>query len=260
MVTRRSRDELRTLVLDSAVELLHQSAPTITVDSLSYQAVFNHLAESHGVKVTHASVHERIWSSQRDFQIEALAEAIRQVPNENHKQFADAALASLPLDTSQDRDYASQEITRLAMNSNWEGAAGGYELLRVLRLLVTLDSPSGLAASNDQRVIDLVTGSRRATTDLYATMVRELANTVGMRLRPNLGMDLDEVAEFLATTANATVTGLEIDRAVMDDVVHRLPTGRNGELQDWYPVALATWALVTLVFDIGTDRLNHTPS
>jgi len=265
MVTRRPREELRQLVLDAAVELLHQSALTITVDALSYQSVFNHLAETKGVKVTHASVHERIWASQRDFQVEALEAAIQQVPSGNHEHFAKAAteaLASLPHDSEHDRNYAMREITRLAMNTNWTNAAGGNELLRVLRLLCVLESPPGDgdldpdADTNPDPVLALVGKARRDTTELYKTLIRQLGESVGVNLRPNLGMDIDEAVEFLATSANATITGMEIDQAVLGHKMKQLPTGLNGELQDWYPIALATWALVAFIFDIDISQFN----
>ena len=73
--SRRSRDELRDLVMSAALELIRTEGLGAVSTTLTYQRVFDHLEETQGIRVTRASVHERIWNSQEEFRLDALIEA-----------------------------------------------------------------------------------------------------------------------------------------------------------------------------------------
>jgi hypothetical protein len=70
---RRSRAELRELVMTAALDLLRTEGLGAVPMTLTYQRVFDHLEATTGVRVTRASVHERIWESQEAFRAEVLA-------------------------------------------------------------------------------------------------------------------------------------------------------------------------------------------
>lgn len=70
---RRKRADLKHLVLDAGYDLAVSQGLGAGLETDTYASVFDYLERSSGVRVTRGSVHERIWNSQRDFQIEVLA-------------------------------------------------------------------------------------------------------------------------------------------------------------------------------------------
>ena len=61
--------------MTAALELVREAGLGAVATTLSYQVVFSHLLKTRGIRVPRASVHERIWDSQDDFRLEALAAA-----------------------------------------------------------------------------------------------------------------------------------------------------------------------------------------
>ena len=76
-MSQRSRAELRELLLDAGAELIDRDGIGLELQEITYASVFDYLEQTEGVRVTRASVHKRIWPSQRDFQLEVIAEAVR---------------------------------------------------------------------------------------------------------------------------------------------------------------------------------------
>lgn len=76
-MSQRSRAELRDLLLDAGAALIERDGIGLELAEITYGSVFDHLETTQGVRVTRASVHKRIWPSQRAFQLEVLAEAVR---------------------------------------------------------------------------------------------------------------------------------------------------------------------------------------
>ena len=238
-------------MLDAGVELLNERKIDFSIDALGYRSVFDHLEQSKGVRVTYGSVHERIWASQRDFQLAVLTAAVEAIPEQNFDTFAGPALeavTTLPLETAADRRYAAQELTRVAMNANWESSPPGYDLLRTLRYLVaSLDTGSEGA----ELLVELIAGLRAKSTELYADVVRQLIGALSMR--PRLPLTADQAAEALARASNGAITGYDIDNAVMDIPSMELATGPNGEMQSWHQAAWTTWLVTRGLFELDGD-------
>ncbi|MEL6981250.1 MAG: hypothetical protein AAFO29_02380, partial [Actinomycetota bacterium] len=77
---RRTREQLKRLVIAAGVELLLRDGLSLRPLSLSYTTVFEHLRERHGLVVNRASIHPRFWSSHDDFCLEVLAGDVRRDP------------------------------------------------------------------------------------------------------------------------------------------------------------------------------------
>ena len=65
---RRSRKELRRLLVEAGTELLLEEGLGTGAEHLTFKRVFERLESTTGVRVTNASVIGRIWDSQDDFQ------------------------------------------------------------------------------------------------------------------------------------------------------------------------------------------------
>ncbi|MGB5759057.1 MAG: hypothetical protein WBM50_19245 [Acidimicrobiales bacterium] len=95
---RRTRSELRRLVVAAGVHLFMRDGLRLQPESLTYAAVFAHIERTRGITIHRATVHREIWSSQEEFRADILAEAARYGPDES-------------LDTMQ-RTMADQRVTR----------------------------------------------------------------------------------------------------------------------------------------------------
>ncbi len=69
---RRTRHELRRLLVEAGAQLLWQEGLAAGAEHVTFKRVFDHLERTSGVRVTHASVIGRIWQNQEEFQTEVL--------------------------------------------------------------------------------------------------------------------------------------------------------------------------------------------
>lgn len=251
MAQRRSRDELRELLLDVGVELLTERNVDFSIDALGYRTVFDHLEKTRGVRVTYGSVHERIWGSQREYQLAVLTAAVHSIPEQNFDAFAGPAsrvIDALPLDTPAHRRYAAQELTRVAMNANWESSPPGYDLLRTLRYLcATLDTTS----ETIEPLLGLIAEQRARTAELYSEVLHQLVAVLGLRARAPLA--LDEAVASLALASNATIAGLDLDSAVAPLEPLMLATGPDGQEQSWHRAAFTTWVMTRGLLELDGE-------
>ena len=65
---RRTRAELRALLLDAGVEVLLEEGLGTGAEHLTFKRVFDRVAATSGFRVTNASVIGRIWDNQAEFQ------------------------------------------------------------------------------------------------------------------------------------------------------------------------------------------------
>jgi hypothetical protein len=72
---RRSRADLKELMLDAGVVVLDELGVEVQISSVGYARVFEHLERTAAVKVTYGSVHERIWDSVQDYQLDVIERA-----------------------------------------------------------------------------------------------------------------------------------------------------------------------------------------
>jgi hypothetical protein len=73
--TRRSRAELKELMIEGGTEVLRELGVETQLSSVSYAKVFEHLERTRGVRVTYGSVHERIWNSLQEYQLSVIERA-----------------------------------------------------------------------------------------------------------------------------------------------------------------------------------------
>ena len=76
-MARRSREETRRLVLDEGARWLLAEGLRGSVD-IRLQDVCDRLEQRTGIRITSGSVYERIWRDQRDFQLDVMAEVLRE--------------------------------------------------------------------------------------------------------------------------------------------------------------------------------------
>ena len=113
---RRSREELRDLVLGAALDLIRAEGLGVEPTTVTYQRVFDHLEEREGVRVTRASVHERIWDSQEHFQHDVLLRA--SLSESGIPATTDVAIETYERTVGLDSVARMMEMTRSAAPAN----------------------------------------------------------------------------------------------------------------------------------------------
>lgn len=253
---RRSRAELREMMLSAGIQVLFEIEPTLGFEHLTYSAVFDHLHEHDGQKVTIGSVHERIWKSQRDFQLDVLAEALQGAIPALHDAARTRAvhvISSLDLSTPPARRYALQSVIRLnSYRLNPDAVSSASELAQIVRFRLWSLGPNSPEA---QGFTEAITDIRAASTHEYAKIVRLLMQLIGLQVRGDAG-DPDQVIESIAIIGNATMVGLTTDVLPQSQRPRLLPSGPGGTDEEWYPDAVALWAYVRAMVELDGDDLT----
>ena len=260
--TRRTREELRALVVDAGCQVLLSLQPTLAFEQLTYGAVFGHLKEAQGIRVTHASVHERIWPNQKAFQLEVLRTTLDRLPGESLMRYLDPlqrAMEQAALTTLAGRRRAAQEFMRVGQNANWQALAldeaNSLRIYHMLRVSLATFGPEQDVDPERQELIDLMVQLRTTSLESYIALMKGMCDLIGLRPRPIYG-DSELAFVQLARSANATAIGFVLDELGSTDEMLHLPSGPDGELEEWRPVSIALWNLLRGGFELADEGLE----
>src|SRR5262245_15645209 len=109
---RITRYELRELLLAAGTEVLLEEGMRCGLDHVTFPKVFERVQTQTGRRVTRASVYDRLWTSQEEFQWEVLARVIE--------------------DASSIDQRTRRRINRILANADYETEAGRMSGLRDL--------------------------------------------------------------------------------------------------------------------------------
>jgi hypothetical protein len=247
--TRRTRAELRALLLDAALEVLRQDGLGTGAEQLTFKRVFERVAATTGIRVTNASVIGRIWDNQAEFQSAVLAAvATEEVTDQERAVRAATAgiVAAADRSTPEARRATLREIMRLAAEANLTGATTSRTWATVIGVWA-LVSGSRAAGTTDP-LHEALRTSYAALEDRSAAATESLMAFLGLRLRPPF-----DVRQF-TTALTALVEGCALrDRATSGIRGLELPTGTDGGLQSWTVLGVGMEALAEEFFDLDPD-------
>jgi len=247
---RRSREELRELLLESGRSILREEGLGTGAESLTFKRAFDRLEADTGIRLTNASVIRRVWQNQAEFQADVLVAVAR---SENENEFDMTVATVAPVLTGADRTTprgradALRELCRVGAAANlramresvnwplwisvWALAVGGEPLDHRKRIEAAL--VSGYDSFN------------RRIEEVYAAITEYL----GYRLREHFTLRQFTVA----VDSLGQGCGLR-DR--VDDAHKRVvvrATGPGGADQDWTLFAVAFEAMVHQFFELDPD-------
>ena len=252
--SRRSREQLRKLVLTAAVELLLQDGLQLVPECLGYSSVLAHLEQTRGITINRASFHRRIWETNRDYRSEVLRRSI----------VADAAglplnaemLAELPAvrrpDGSVDRPRTKDKLAQafgLAIEIDGVHARARRRFLQVkaTTLLEPIDSTAMAELRAAVRASDLARIERNRLTN------RKLFPKLGYRPRPELGLTEEEAHYLLSLLVMTTTTGLSLNRLAGITAASRpftIATEPGDEPTEWTPIGLGVLAIFNQLYEV----------
>lgn len=237
--TRRSRQELADLVLGAGLELLAASGPLPNVDELTYKAVFAHLQTTRDIRVTHASVHERIWRNQTAFQIDVLRRAADALPAATFlSETGEAAkvVETADLSTPEGRMWSTMEMIRISCNGDIASNDFTLSTFQTIRQVV-----ARLSADHPDRadLAKTVRETRERIAGEYLQLFQFLVAALQLRVRPELQLSLDDALRSLFAQVVALADGFVLDGPDANTLT--LPTGRDGQDQHWHLYSWSVW-------------------
>ncbi len=246
---RRSRSELRALLLDAGIEVLRRDGLGTGAEELTFKRVFDRVADTTGIRVTNASVIGRIWDSQADYQSAVLAEVASGEVRDQERAVVAATgdyVATADRSDPEARRSAVREIMRLAAEANlttgttsraWAIAVGAWALA------------SGSRGTKEPHPIyDAMQAGFDAVEERSVADTEAMVAYFGLRARPPF-----DVRQF-TKALTALVEGCALrDRAAPGIRGIELPTGPDGTLQAWTVLGVGMDALVDQFFEVDPD-------
>jgi len=237
---RRTRDELRTMLLDEGRDILYTEGIVTLSSNLTFKRVFDRLEERTGERVTNASVIRRIWANQVDFQTDVLVAIAH---DEHRPELADGvdavlgAVARLDFSTPESREYSLGEICRVGGSAHSvilaESTSFPLWLSVIAMAFTTPDS------GQEKRMKGALTDGYHAVYQFWSGTLASLFPLFGLRLRRTYTLH-----QFVKSVT-AYSEGCSLSQRTVGAVewVSR-PTGPDGEVQEWSLFAVGLEALV----------------
>jgi hypothetical protein len=227
--------------------------------ALTYQQVFDHLDATRGVRITRASVHERVWASQEDFQLDVLL--LVSSMDTGFEAAAAVAAESIarsknthPLDRLRDLGRtAPNAVLRIVSQDPLFYSWVGYTL--------SIAKDAGTSSSKRARLAEQTSREYADSETRGAELVRMLAAAIGVR--PTRGLFRSEtegyetIARLGLTLAEGAIVRTRFDEDELPDIV--LKTGPDGEEQPWTAFAAGYWALLNTFLEVDPDADTSDP-
>ena len=248
--TRKSREELRELLLQTGRSMLREEGLSSGAEALTFKRVFERVEQEHGIRLTNASVIRRVWDNLADFQTDVLIEVARASSDEEIEFAVDAAgpaLRDLDLTAPESRERALVELCRVGgavsaqavlQSKNWPLSIGVWAL-----------SATGQPNEERQRIGEALLSGFEAYTERIEALYGAMVSFLGLRLRERFTLH----DFFVAEDSLSEGYGLRnrVDAGARKVILR--PTGPGGEEQEWTIFAVALEALVRQFFELDPE-------
>ncbi|MEI8050267.1 MAG: hypothetical protein WCI12_02385 [Actinomycetes bacterium] len=191
---RRSKVELRELVLGSGIEVLHAEGLGTGVENLTFKKVLDHLQESSGIRITPASLIRRVWQDQKDFQFDVVRTIITEQGEGEIGEVSDSlseTFARLDLSSPKMRRASLDELIRVASKDYLSTTISPLSTIQTALASYAL---AGGDAGVNQEFLGLFSEATALLTRQYVEIYELALEAVGFRIRPGLRIEQMAVA------------------------------------------------------------------
>ena len=243
--TRRTRAELRALLIDAALEVLREEGLGTGAEQLTFKRTFERVAATSGIRVTNASVIGRIWANQAEFQSAVLAVVASDEVGDQEREVVAATagyVAAADRSTPEARRAVLREVMRLSAEANLTAGTTSRTWATVIGVWALASGSRGTGAPGP--IYGAMRASYVALEERSVAATRALMAFLGLRFRP----PFDE--RQFTTALTALVEGCALrDRADAGVRGLELPTGPWGALQPWTVLGVGMEALADEFFE-----------
>ncbi len=247
---RRSRDELRQLVLTAGQELFLRDGLALQPEALRYSAVLGHLRQQHGVVVNRASLHGRIWDNHKDFCLDVIAHSLSRLePVEPPKNRGDGDGGGSPMSAEDARRFLLDRTREGMLLRVQQMSDSGQYRQRLLVKAALVDNDGSVAMDNLCEVM------RRTDTERieqHGAVLTKVLDSLGFEVKSELGLTSDEATELTVQISQFVAIGSVFNELCrIDSGMRTFPIARgdgSGLADEWNLTGLAVRACVQYFF------------
>jgi hypothetical protein len=244
---RRSRNELRDLLLASGKAILEEEGLSVGAGDLTFKRVFDHLEAAHGIRLTNASVIRRVWENQDDFRADVLiavaATADSSGELDRTLEVLAPLMASSDLSSPEARLQSMRDVARVGGEVSIRARIETREWSLWMGVWVLAVTTTLTGRRRDIR--GSLTDALEEVTDLWEEVFRGMCDLLGLRVREPLTIRQFTVAVSALVEGSALRQGGDPEIAVFDR-----PTGVGGGVEEWTLCGVGMEALATQFFEI----------
>jgi len=241
--------ELRQLMLDHGRAILQEEGIETASNNLTFKRVFDRVERTTGRQLTNASVIKRVWENQSDYQADvlvAIAHDEQRPEVEGTLVAVGRVLDSADLTTVEGRMRGMSEICRVAGGASRALIAESTSWplwISVVTIATTSSNPD-----QKDRLCTALAEGYGSVEDFWEGTYRGMIDYLGLRLR----------APRTLRQFTQAVTSLSEGDSLHQHVVPKvrsldLPTGPDGEMQEWTLYAVTLEALAIQFFEPDPD-------
>lgn len=250
---RRTKAELKELVLAAAVHLFLRDGLRLQAESLTYANVFAHIKDTRNISVHRSMVHQKIWSSQDDFRAEVLGAAASygiEEPLATLRQ----AMATLTVTRNPDQSINVRQLildsVRTTISAQLATIAASARFQRWQSIKATMLSAGHNSMAHPLRVA--ISEQCEDTLAELAEHHRSVFPLVGLEVNPELRMS-DEQAYHLFSTISATIIGgadynIAAGATLATRTISLPRADGSGQCDEWPLPAIGSLAALDLLF------------
>ena len=248
---RRSREELRELILDAGRDVLRSEGLGSGAEHLTFKRVLAHVEATQGIRITNASVIRRIWDNQNEFQLEVIGSIVNAQGDLEvvaTSSAFDEALAVLDLTTPELRRASLGELIRASCAGYIESASTSNAAIQMA--LATYISANLQTSAGSSLIKPFQTVNDRLTGE-YMELCRSGLDLVGWRIKPGLSL------EDGAATISALAEGVLMRMVAEPGVLALIPQVRlmDGVTVEWTLLAIGMNKIVDFFAEADPDRI-----
>ena len=246
---RQPKQQLRQLMLDTGRSILNEEGIETASTNLTFKRVFDRVERDTGRHLTNASVIRRIWENQADYQADVLVAIANDDQRPEIERTLDAVrrvLDEVDRTTVEGRLRGMSELCRVAGAANREAIAQSTSWSLWISV-VTIASSSSNKEQRDRMCGALAEGYE-SVAEQWEGIYGGLLAFLGLRVRS------PRTLRHFARAVASLSEGESLRQNVVRDVVRfDLPSGPDGELQEWTLYGATIEALAIQFFEPDPD-------
>lgn len=247
---RRTREELRDLILDAGRDVLLSEGLGSGAEHLTFKRVLAHVEATQGIRVTNASVIRRIWDNQNEFQLEVIRSIVNaqgDIEVAATSSAFDEALATMDLTTPELRRASLAELIRVSCAGYIESASTSDAAIQMA--LATYISANLHTSAGSSLIEPFQSVNSRLTLE-YMELYEAGLNLVGWRIKP--GLSLEDAAATISALAEGVLMRMVAEPGVLATIHQVRPM--DGATVEWSLLAIGMNQIVDFFAEADPHR------